>query len=103
MIEACSFSDTVRKSGHQPRELVFLRSQSDSLPAMEPKSKPWAAASGSRRTEAARRVGRGEDFLERSGRGRRRQQNQARFRRAVESDEGFCCDCVAEQYLRMSA
>ncbi len=93
----------MRKSGHQPRELVFLRSQSDSLPAMEPKSKPWAAASGSRRTEAARRIGRGEDFLERSGRGRRRQQNQARFRRAVESDEGFCCDCVAEQYLRMSA
>ena len=36
---------------------------------MEPKSKPWAAASGSRRTEAARRIGRGEDFLERSGRG----------------------------------
>ena len=55
---------------------------------MEPKSKTEAAAFESRRTEAARRIGRGEDFLERSGRGRRRQQNQARFPRAVESDEG---------------
>ena len=70
------------------RQLVLRRSQSDRLHAMETKSKTCAAASGSRRTEAARRIGRGEDFLERSGRGQRRQQNQARFHRAVESDEG---------------
>jgi len=46
--------------------------QSDRFRAMEPKSKKLAATSESRRTEAACRIGRGEDFLERSGRGRRR-------------------------------